>query len=216
MGEEEHKEDEKLGSERKYHSEGEDEDKMEVTEKYADVKQGVDEIDDEEEDDEKDSNNVGEVINDKTQIEGTEEEDGGENKDEEDSSAPKGDEAEEKELKEQIKQETKSVDADLAVDESNEEIPQKQNTDNTDNVSEDEFLRGNLVDVPSLEELSAEADKESSTTEVDKTSSEIPAQPVPDESKEIFSSAISEEEEKNKVAEEKEEQVTKGKGSQGK
>ena len=213
MGEEEHKEDEKLGSERKYHSEGEDEEKMEVTEKYADVKQGVDEIDDEEEDDEKDSNNVGEVINDKTQIEGTEEEDGGENKDEEDSSAPKGDEAEEKE---QIKQETKSVDADLAVDESNEEIPQKQNTDNTDNVSEDEFLRGNLVDVPSLEELSAEADKESSTTEVDKTSSEIPAQPVPDESKEIFSSAISEEEEKNKVAEEKEEQVTKGKGSQGK
>ena len=189
---------------------------MEVTEKHPAVKQGVDEIDDEEEDDEKENNNVGEVVNDKTQIEGTEEEDGGENKDEEDSSAPKVDEAEEKELEEEIKQETKSVDADLAVDESNEEIPQNQNTDNTDNVSEDEFLPGNLVDVPSLEELSAEADKESSTTEVDKTSPEIPAQPVPDESKEIFSSAISEEEEKNKVAEEKEEQVTEEQGSQGK
>ncbi|KAJ7334499.1 FK506-binding protein 15 [Desmophyllum pertusum] len=189
----------------KEESEDEDEEESEeeeVEEKHKQIKQGVDEVDEEDEgDDEKESSTA--VTEEERESDNTQKEELGVNVEQQ------MEQKEDLKTSEESKQDDNSVEPEVVIEDSNDGILEssngpesKENIDNTDNSSEDDSFQGNQIDVPSLEELSEEADDENSRTELDRTVDSSPenvAQSVPDESKESppepFHIAVAEEKE---------------------
>ena len=206
--------------------ESEEEEESEGEEKSEEVKQGVDEVDEEEgEEDEKESDVVAEedTEGDNTQREEIEV-NAEQSEDEVTSIEQKVEETEDKmeesgDLQPHVesKQQDNSVESEVpvVVEDSNNGVLQsdndeesKENIDDIDNSSEADSLPGNQIEVPSLEELSAEAEEENSRTELDKTNaSENLVQSVQDGSEEdLFNVGVAEE----KGEPPKEEQGSKG------